>query len=242
MFLFCFACANTRSAEKQRARALENLGNALIREGNLRAGLQRLLEASRLDPENPDLHHELALTYRDLREYELSLKHFKRSLSLRPDAPEVQNNLATLYLLLGQWDQAIESCQKSLDNILYKTPYFAYNNMGLAYFEKGNYPKAIASFNQALLSEPSYGPGYINLGRAYEAIDRWEKAIEAYKRALYYEPNYANAHLNLGRLFLKLSRYEEATHELSRVIESDPGGIYADQARALLKKHQLPAK
>jgi len=239
LFLILFGCADDRGVVKKRARALENLGNALIRQGNVRAGLERLQKAERLDPENVDIHHELALAYRDLGEYDLSLKHFRRALELTPEAPEIQNNLATLYLLFGKWDPAIESCRKALGNILYKTPHFAYNNMGLAYSGKADYPEAIDAFRKALLSQSAFSPAYANLGRAYEAVSRWEKAVESYEKALYYQPNDTSARFNLGRLYFKLNRRKEAADEFYRVMESDPGGIYGEQAKQFIKKHQL---
>jgi len=150
LFSLCLGCATDKVATKQRARALEDLGISYVRQGKLRDGLEKLLEASKLDPENAAIHHKVALVYRDLGEYELSLEHFKKALALRPRYPEAQNNLGTLYMLMRKWDLAIESFQKAVADILYKTPHYAYHNMGLAYFNQGNYEKARAHLNGAL--------------------------------------------------------------------------------------------
>ena len=95
--------------------------------------LEKLLEASKLDPENANIHNELGLAYRDLREYQLSLDHFKKALALRAEFAQAQNNLGTLYLLLKKWDLAIDCFQRAVSNILYRTPHFSYNNIGFAY-------------------------------------------------------------------------------------------------------------
>ena len=106
--LVYFGCAGNRvTADKKKAQALEDLGMSFVRQGNLRAGLEKLLEAVKLDPENADIHHELALVYRNLGEYQLSLDHFKRTLALRPEFSEAWNNKGTVYLALGKWDMAI---------------------------------------------------------------------------------------------------------------------------------------
>ncbi|MBW2119136.1 MAG: tetratricopeptide repeat protein, partial [Deltaproteobacteria bacterium] len=153
--LTCVSCAGNQAATKKKATAFENLGMAHVREGNLRAGLAKLLEAVKLDPENPDLQHEVGIVYRNLGEYKLALPHFKKALALRPRFPEAQNNLGTLYLLLKDWDRAVECFQKAMNDVLYKTPRIAYNNLGLAYYNKGEYQKAIDRYRHAIKLFPS---------------------------------------------------------------------------------------
>jgi len=233
--ILLIGCAENKTLLKKRSQALENLGNSLIQRGDLRGGLEKLLEANKLDPENAKIHNELGLVYRDLEAYKKSLVHFKKALALKPKFSEAQNNLGTLYLLLKEWDLALECFQKAVGDILYKTPHFAYNNMGLAYYNKGDYQKAIESYQKALRSFPSYSLCYENLARSYEATNQWESAIEAYKQSINYEPNYPTSHFNLARLYLKFNRNDEAGKELKLTIEIDPKGFYGNEASRLLK-------
>jgi Tfp pilus assembly protein PilF len=238
-FVFADCSGNRVAAEKERARAMEDMGISLVRQGNLRGGLQHLLKAVALDPKNADLHHSLALVYRDLGEYQLSLKQFKKCLALNPEFPEAQNNLGILYVRLEEWDAAISWFQKAADNILYTTPHFAYHNIGSVYFHKGEYLKAIENYHRALRSFPSYGEAYFNLACAYEAIDRWEEAVYAYERAINNYPEHPAAHLNLGKLYLRLSRRDEGAKELRMTIEVDPKGPFAREAKQVLKNYGL---
>jgi tetratricopeptide (TPR) repeat protein len=228
-------CAENKALVKKKSQALENLGNSLMQQGDLRGGLQRLLEASKIDPENANIHNGLGLAYRDLRIYEKSIVHFKRALALRPDFPEAQNNLGTLYLLLREWDLALDCFQRAVSDILYRTPHFAYNNIGLAYYNKGDYQKAIENYQKALRSFPSYSLGYENLARAYEAINSFQVAIESYNKSITYAPNYPTPHLYLARLLLRLDRNEEAARELKLTMEIDPEGPYGNEAKRLLE-------
>jgi tetratricopeptide (TPR) repeat protein len=77
------------------------------------------------------------------------------------------------------------------------------------------------------------------MGRTYEATARWDQAIEAYERAVYFTADYLIALLRLGELYLKMDRKKDATEHLQVVLEKDPGGLYAEQARNLLKQHGL---
>jgi len=234
--LICISCAGNRAATKNKATAFENLGMAFVREGNLRAGLAKLLEAVQLDPENPYLHHEVAIVYRDLGEYQRALPYFRRTLVLKPRFPEAQNNLGTLYLLLKDWDRAVECFQKAVNDVLYKTPHVAYNNLGWAYYNKGEYQKAIDRYRHATKLLPSYSLCYRNMGLAYEAVNKWDLAIDAYEKAIFFAPEYAVAYLNLGTLYLKLHQKNKAAEALRQTIKTDKkAGPFAEEARRLLK-------
>ena len=230
----CIGCAANQVNEKTKAKALQNYGYALIQEGNIRGGLQKLLEAVKLDPENADIHHELALAYRGIQEYQFSLRHFSKAVLLRPGFSEAHNNRGTVYLILGKWDLAIDCFEKAISNIAYKTPHFAYNNLGMAFFNKKDYDRAIASYLRAIELFPSYIVGYTNLGLAYEQVRRWEEAVDAYKKAIKYGPDYPTAHFNLGRLYLELGKQGEGVKELKLALELDPEGPIGRKSEKLL--------
>ncbi len=213
---------------------MQRLGTSLVQQGSIRAGLEKLLEAAKLDPTNSAIHQELALAYRDLEEFQLSLDHFKKALELRPEFPQAWNNMGTVYLLLGQWDLAINCFQMAVGDILYRTPNFAYSNLGLAYIKKEQYQKAIDSFQKALKFAPSYSPARTNLGLALERMNRWEEAMDAYQDAISVDPEYPASHFHLGRLYMRFNRNSEAAEELHQTIKLDPRGHLAQEAKKLL--------
>ena len=234
LLLGCAGSSLTSTDEKLNARAQEDMGISLVRQGNLRGGLEHLLKAIELDPKNPDLNHELAIVYRDLKEYDLSLRHFKRALSLRPKFPEAQNNLGTLYLLMKQWDLAIESFQAAINNILYQTPEVAYNNMGLAYYNKGLYENAIQSYQMALVASPAYSACHANLGIVYETLNRYEDAIDAYNKAIKYGAQNPSPYLRLGRLYYRLGKMSDASTMLKKFLSMAEEGSDREEAQKLL--------
>ena len=239
----CIGCAGSNTGngstsgatDKDKARALEDQGISFIRQGNLRAALEKLLEAEKLDPENPYLKHEVGQVYRDLGDYQKALEYFQQALILKPRFPEVQNHLGALYILLREWDLAIEYCQKAASDLLYKSPHFAYTNLGLAYYYKGKYDMAVISFQQALKLAPEYSPAFFGLGYTYEEINKWDWAIEAYKKSIFYDPNKAEAFFRMGRLLLKMDHRTEAREALGQFLELVPEGPEAGEARRLLE-------
>ncbi len=79
--------------------------------------------------------------------------------------------------------------------------YVAHHNLGLAWMDQGNTPKAIHHFNKAvLLSENSF-VSWVNLGNAYFKLKNYKNAIFAYQKCLKIDPNNLVAHLNLGLLY-----------------------------------------
>ena len=243
--IICFlslliSCSQNRNLarNKTKAKAKANLGGELISSGKPGAGIKLLLEALEMDPENADIHHELALGYRNLRKDERAFYHFNKALTLRPAFPEALNNLGTLYLMIGKWDRAIEAFEKALNFTTYKTPHFAYNNMGLAYFKKKEYEKAIENYRKALTLFNEYAACHRNLAIVYDALNRHEQAVHAYKRAISLAPDEPGAYLELGRLYIKLGRIEEAREALKRTIALDAHGPYGDEASRILKRYQ----
>ena len=151
---FISGCATQTVNMREKARAQEQLGNSLVREGKLQSGLKELLKAEELDPESPSIQNALGYAYQRLREFNEALVHYKKALRLKEDFPEVENNLGTVYASLGKWDKAITYFQKAARNPTYRTRHFAYENLGSAYHHRGEYEKAIESYKKALRADP----------------------------------------------------------------------------------------
>ena len=237
--LFLANCQQTSTPSvNRRARALEDLGNALVRDGKLKEALQNYLEAYKLNPDNPDLNHEIALCYREFGRFEESLKYFETAIALRPQFPDAENNFGTLFLLTGKWDLAIAHFQKAVGDVLYQTPHFAYNNMGMAYASKGDFKNAVSNYQKALQHYPGFGLCYKNLGLAYEANGNLKEAAEAYVNAIQNstpeDPEHPASHFFLGKLYLKVGKKKEAKELLTKAIDLDPRAPYVEEARKLL--------
>jgi len=236
--LFSGCAGNNHELAVKKARAEAALGTSLVQQNQARAGLKHLLEAARLAPENARIQHELAVVYRDLKYYTPSLKHFKRALEIDPDSPEVWNDLGTLYLLLKRPDLAIPWFTKAAETITYKTPHFAYNNLGQAYFEKKEYGKAIESYREALSFARDYSLCWNNLGNAYVAVAQLTEAEKAFKKAIRYDAGYPAPRFHLGKLYLEQKEIKKARQELEEAIRLAPEGPFAEEARGLLARIQ----
>ena len=59
----------------------------------------------------------------------------------------------------------------------------AYNNMGLAYENKGNYEKTITYYEKAIELKPDFEFAYTNMGIAYQHLGEQEKANDCFQKA-----------------------------------------------------------
>jgi type IV pilus assembly protein PilF len=227
-------CAQDRAVLQKKAEAKQSLGLTLIQDGQLQAGLNELIQAAKLDPENAEIQNAMALAYRDMGNTDEAIRHFQNALALRPDYPDAENNLGTVYLIRREWDKAILHFEKAAHSLSYRTPYMAYTNMGYAYHQMGRYEKAIEYYQKAIERWNRYSPAYDNMGLAYEMLGKWEKAVEAYRQASATSPSSPLPHLHLARLYLKLNLHREATESLIEVVRLDPRGTYGQEAKRLL--------
>jgi len=99
----------------------------------------------------------------------------------------------------------------------------AHNNLGVAYYQKSEWDKAIAEYQKAVTLRPRYADAYNNLGAAYAGKGKFDEAIAAHKQALAIKPDLLRAHLNLGVSYGKNGELDKAIEEYKAVLALDGG-------------------
>ncbi len=79
--------------------------------------------------------------------------------------------------------------------------YVAHHNLGSAWMDQGNTPRAIYHFNKAVLFSENSLVSWVNLGNAYFKLKNYKEALFAYEKSLGIDPNNLVAHLNLGLIY-----------------------------------------
>ena len=100
----------------------------------------------------------------------------------------------------------------------------AFNNLGIAYFELGEYELAASNFSRAAEIDGNYFPAYNNLGNAYYKLVQKPDAIGAYNQAIGLNPDYLQAHFNLASTYddEDVGSYDDAIREYKEVLRIDP--------------------
>jgi type IV pilus assembly protein PilF len=233
IFLFLTGCATSEEA-KQKANAHFRLGTQYLQQNDSSSALRELLEAEKLDPRNADIHFALGWAYGAKGRYPQALEQYQEVLKIDPHFTEAHNASGAIYLELGKWDDAIQAFDHALKDILYLTPYYVLNNMGWAYYKKGDRGQAIECYKKALAMKPDFGLAHYNLGLAYKDNQQPVEAIAAFRAAIAHAPSLVDGQYQLGVLLFKSGRKEEAKKPLQEVIRLSPKSESARLAQEYL--------
>ena len=92
--------------------------------------------------------------------------------------------------------------------------------------EAGDKQRAITLYEQMLILDADYAPGYINLGTIYFHLKQFVRAEELYRVATEKDPGYVLAYFDLGNVLDELERPDESIAAYLRAVELAPR--YAD--------------
>ena len=92
--------------------------------------------------------------------------------------------------------------------------------------EAGEKQRAISLYEQMLIIDPDYAPGYINLGTIYFHLKQFVRAEELYRIATEKDTGYVLAYFDLGNVLDELERPDESIAAYLRAVELAPR--YAD--------------
>ena len=143
------------------------------------------------------------------------------AVSKSPDSGFVHESLAGALLARGRIDEAIQHYELTLKNDPSPSAR-VYNNIGIAYSERGWTDRAIEAFTRSLQIRPDYARAHLGLGIAFYQKGWTEKAIDELRLAIIYDPYLADAHHNLGVAYIKLGNRSEAEKAMGQASKLDP--------------------
>src|SRR5690606_21299582 len=124
--------ANTRPED--RAGILIAIGVGALKERDPTQALRSLLEAEKLDPERPELHHAKGLAFLAKGERSEAIRSVRKALDLRPEYSAAQNTLGKLFLDIQKWSEAESLLTQAASDHLYVESYKPKTNLGILYY------------------------------------------------------------------------------------------------------------
>lgn len=236
LFLFPIAgCGGGKAAVQKGkdAQAHYKLGVSYLNEGNMPAAMVELQKALEIDPEEKNAYYTLGIIYDAQEKHAEALESFGKALQIDPQFAEAHNARGMTLAKLRRWDEAVEAFRTALANRFYAAPHFAYYNMGLAYFNKRDLPRALDHFREALRIQPSFDQARYWLGVTLLESGRTPEAVRELGEAARLSPA-PEAFLTLGVALLRENRREEAIRAFRRVGELAPGSDLAKSAQQYL--------
>ena len=148
---------------KRAAEVNAQLGLTYLQRGEKFVAAEKLTRALKDDPNSALVQHGNAILQDSLGQYALAQEHFRRALELAPSDAEIQNNYGAFMCRQGQYAEGITMLQGALSNPLYRTPGFAWANIGQCQRQNGQLTEADTSLRQALRIDPRQAYAWLQL-------------------------------------------------------------------------------
>jgi protein O-mannosyl-transferase len=159
-----------------------NLGLAYLGRKQFDLALPEMLEARRLDSQNPSVYNNLAMAQAGAGKLDDAIANVDAALKIDPRSPEAHNNLGAL--LYDKKDYA--GSKREFLLVLERDPgaSSARFNLARTLAALGDHTGAIREFETVLQQNPADIAARYELGSSYAAVGRKSEAIAQFDRAL----------------------------------------------------------
>ncbi len=236
--LFLAGCGSSSKSgdPKEYARLHLQIGTTLLAQKNYPGALKELLEAEKLDPNNPVIQNNLGVAYFVRKEINLAEKHLKRAMTLDSSYSEARNNYGLLLVEKQDYPAALTQFKVVSKDLIYPQPEKARVNVGICYFHLKNYSAAEQAFLNAIDINRNFCTAWTYLGRTLmekkkmdEATQRLDQAVSICKNSDAGEADYYSA-----IAYSQIGEKERAVARLEAIIDKDPSGVFAEKSRKFL--------
>ena len=216
--------------------AHNNLGNALLKKGQIDSAMSHYQEAIRLKVGYAEAYNNLGTALDEKGQIDEAISQFQDAIRLKPDYAAPYNNLGNDLVRKGKIDEAISHYQQAIR--LKPDDAEARSNLGIALGRKGQTDEAIRQFQEAIRLGPGSSEAHSNLGTVLGRKGRIDEAISQFQEAVRLQPDYALAYNNLGVALGMKGQIDEAIGQFQEALRLKPD--YTDARNnlrnALLKK------
>ena len=209
-------------------------GIRLYESGDYQEALKTFNNVIDMDPGYPLGYDMRGTIYVALNDYEHALNDYNKALELDPTFAQAFYNRGRVYSLLKKYDQALSDLQQSIKHDAAHFGYRANGNIGLIYYQQGQYQKALDAFAASTAYDSSKADVFYLRGETYTALGNYEAAVTDYQSAVSRYPQYDSAYQSLGYAYYKLAQYDKAVEALKQAQNISPTGAVAHLYLALV--------
>jgi protein O-mannosyl-transferase len=180
--------------------AENNLGMALLRQGNMEAAIPHFRAAAAIDPDDPVSNMNIGIYEQSRGNAPGAIEQYKKAIRLTRNPKlkaEAYNNLGYAYKDIGDYADAQQNLQMAVNT----NPEFAgaWISLGLVAQKSGDLGLAIQAYSSAMKIQPS-GFGYLLLAQALEISGRKAEAEAATQQARNLSEDFRDAQREANRL------------------------------------------
>ncbi len=185
-----------------------NLGNAYVKAGAARRGIEAYEEAIRRYPSYSKAILNLAAAHISLGEPERAVEALEKAEKLDPDDDGIWSNKGVALELLGRTREALEAYAKAAE--LNPGDTVADYHAGNLLLRLGRYRESAAAYRRVRTVDPGHYGALIGLGRSFEGMSMQDEARETYLHAIEERQKEPAGYQGLGRVLFGQGKYMEA--------------------------------
>jgi tetratricopeptide (TPR) repeat protein len=232
------ACATGPSkADKERAKLHMQIGTGYLAQGQYPQAMAELLKAEQLDPRNPALLNNLGLAYYVRGRTQQAEGKFREAIRIESKFSDAKNNLARTLMDQDKNQEAIRILNEVEGDLTYNFPEKTLSNLGMAYFQLGNFKKAedylarsLQIRRQSCTTADFYGRTLLEMKRLEQSAEVLDQAIEFCRPTKFEEPLYFSA-----MSYFSLGEKEKSRARLTELLKDYPKSKYVTKAKGMLE-------
>jgi len=216
----------------------------LYHKGKVKEGIELLKEVITERQDVDIAYSNLATIYKEQGNLKDAIEVLKLGLERLPSSYEILSTYVLYLNHAGQYDDVIAILNKKRLRQMEYDPEL-WNYLGVAYWSKGNFEKALEAYEKALSLENDYAVVFSNLGTVYLSIfmktrdqKAYQKSLQNFKKAIELDPEYAWAYNSLGGAYGQVGNWGQAIYFWEKALElsSDFGYALFNLGLAYLNK------
>lgn len=212
---------------------LNQLGENLLKSGNVEAASEYFLKAQKEDPNFKKTYMNLGSVYANQKRYEEAIQTFSKVLLLDKKDSEAYVHLARVHFLMGKYAEGIVHLTSAIANGDEDAEH--YFDIGRAYLELHEEDKALRNINLAIQMKPIEGKYYVAKARFLVLKQKYEEALETLAQLNQYCPDAYEAYHYSFLIYMQLGEYGKADEIINMGTEKFPldVSLYCDKLKIL---------
>jgi Flp pilus assembly protein TadD len=170
--------------------AHNNLGDVLLRKGNIEEATAHFRESLRIEPDDARARFNLGVALGVQHQTEAAIEQYEEAARLDPSDARTHNNLGLALLATGRIEEAVGELRQAVQ----LTPDAAtHYNLGLALARGGRLDDAIEQYGESVRLRPDFAEAHYGLGMVLARAGRLDEASVQSTEAIRLKPELAAA-------------------------------------------------
>ena len=175
-------CVEAMTIDPENAVATHVAAIAMGELGAMRLAFDLYERAIHLDPDEPEVYHNLGLAAWALEEFQVAEQFFRIFAAMSPLTAIAAVNLAGALRDQGRYDDAIEVLRAAIAEVPDDSN--LWNILGTICMERGEDHTALTFYREALRLDPNMARAHHNSAMALHSLGAFDEALEAFDAAI----------------------------------------------------------